>query len=583
MKKTTVLSFLLLALLSASAALASSATPPPLTPAPIVSLALYKNGTALVVRRVEPPAGGAPILLDGRLAPAHGTFWTVSPTPLAMTAAPRRVALPPDTLPARPPRAETYAGREATVWTRVPVPLADSVRAAADAPSPATISLAAGTPDSVELLPLRGTVLPPAGAPPPNGLPPSLTLRLPNGSLVRIPKSAISAVSAEGADSAEIPVLEIAGATAPFHILYLARGAAWAPSYRLSFLPSDPAAPAARLEMAAEIRNELEALSAARLYLVSGFPNIESANVAGLLSGGATLSSFLNALSGAPDPRYGRRAWEPAARDKLTQIAWVSNAGVMDESGTSPIPDVVPEAGASDIHYRAVGPLTLANHSTLRLPLGDAELPVERFVDWEPGWKYDEYGRRQEDGLEGERVPWDSIRFKNPLDHPLTTGPAFVCDASAPLADTGTAFSRPLGQTTLRWTNPGQEAVLRVTKALSVATTFAETIPGRLEDYPTVNWDTLGTRFRRIEVEAAITAVNHRADPVTLVIRPTVVGEYQSASLPPDSVQTEGSREARSGNGNRQPNPTQKLRWSLSLPPGESLTLTYRYTTLIRI
>lgn len=581
MKNTfAILSVLFLAA-AASAAVPGDA-PPSLTPAPIDTLALYKNGTALVVRRVEPPAGGAPILLDGRLAPAHGTFWTDSPTPLAMTAAPRRVALPPDTLPERPTRAETYAGREATVWTRVPVPLADSLRAAADSPSPATISLAAATPDSVELLPLRGTVLPPAGTTPPNGLQQTLTLRLPNGSLVRIPESAISAVSAEGADSAEIPVLEIAGATAPFHILYLARGAAWAPSYRLSLLPSDPDAPAARLEMAAEIRNELEDLSAARLYLVSGFPNIESANIAGLLSDGATLSSFLNALSGAPDPRYGRRAWEPAAR-QLTQMAWTSNAGPENNFGTSPIPDVVPEAGASDIHYRAAGPLTLANHSTLRLPLGDAELPVERFVDWEPGWKYDEYGRRQEDGLEGERVPWDSIRFKNPLDHPLTTGPAFVCDASAPLADTEAAFSRPLGQTTLRWTNPGQEAVLRVTKALSVATTFAETIPGRLEDYPTVNWDTLGTRFRRIEVETVLTAVNHRDAPVTLVIRPTVVGEYQSASIPPGSVQTEGSREARSGNGNRQPNPTQKLRWSLSLPPGESLTLTYRYTTLIRI
>ena len=129
------------ALAAASAAAADPA--PALTPAPIVSLALFKNGTAVVTRRVVPPADGAPLLLDGRLAPAHGTFWTDSAAPLSVKASVRRVALPPESIPERASRAETYAGREATVWARVDAALAEAVASAAKGDSAATLSLAA--------------------------------------------------------------------------------------------------------------------------------------------------------------------------------------------------------------------------------------------------------------------------------------------------------------------------------------------------------------------------------------------------------------------------------------------------------
>lgn len=589
----------LAALLLAVPCFATAEPAASLTPAPIDSIALYKNGTALVVRRVEPPANGAPVLLDGRIAPAHGTFWTDSASPLSFLAATRRVALPPGELPALPADAASCTGREATVWFRIPAAIAESLQACAAGDAERWIDLSAPAATPVAEIPLRGTVLATASAPATSSLPGfrglpatpavsgTLTLRLDNGTIVRAPDAAVAAVLAEGPATAEsdgtagCPVLEVAGATAPFRLSYLASGAAWAPSYRISLLPSASSASTggtARIEMAAEIRNELEDLSGARLFLVSGYPNFEAAAVPGLLAAGNTLRAFLDALSTPPSERSRGRGWNSQI---AMQSQWTANYAARDESG-GPLPDVIPEAAASDIHYRAADPLTLAKGATLRLPLDVADAPVERFVEWEPGWKYDEYGRRLKDDLEEQRVPWDAIRFRNPFDAPLTTGPAFILDAAKPLLADGTpATDRPLGQTTLRWTNPGQEATLRVTKALSVATTFTETIPGRLEDYPTVrifDWT-----WRRIEVETALTAVNHRADPITLVVRPTVVGEFQSATVPPDAVQTDGSREARGGDGSRQPNPTQTLRWTIPLAPGETLSLTYRYTTLVRL
>jgi hypothetical protein len=565
--------------LSLPALSANADSAPSLTPAPVDTLALYKNGTALVVRRVEPPADSSPVLLDGRIAPAHGTFWTDSPTPLSFLADTRRIALPPGTPSDISVRPASCGSRKATVWFRVPAAVAESLQACADGDDERRIDLSAPAGDHLVDLPLRGTVLSPAPAAA------AMSLRLANGTIVRAPDSAVAAVLAEGPASADdgtadLPVLEVAGAAAPFRLSYLAPGAAWAPSYRISVLPSAPTATTARIEMAAEIRNELEDLSGVRLFLVSGYPNLEAASIPGLLAAGNTLPAFLDALSTPPAERNRGRGWN-TQRPMLSQIAWTANAAMQDKSGLpDALPDVLPEAAAADIHYRYAGPLTLAKGATLRLPLDTADAPAERFVDWEPGWKYDEYGRRQKDDLEEQRVPWDAIRFHNPFDAPLTTGPAFVFDASKPLlADDAPAADRPLGQTTLRWTNPGQEAVLRVTKALSVATTFDETIPGRIEDYPKVAWLDNIPRYRRVEIEATLTAVNHRTDPVTLVIRPTILDEFQSATIQPNSVLTEGSREARSD----QPNPTQKLRWTLPLAPGETLSLSYRYTTLVRI
>ena len=584
--KTIPLLSLLAAAALATASAAGADPAPSLTPAPIVSLALFKNGTAVVTRRVVPPADGAPLLLDGRFAPAHGTFWTDSAAPLSVKASVRRVALPPESIPERASRAETYAGREATVWARVPEGVADALRALAAGEAAATLALSAPVGDEpAATVALRGAVLPPKKAERPEartesfawygwtryesvsrttpaGKDGDFALRLANGSVVRLPESAIAAVSAEGGDSAAIPVLEIAGATAPFEMQYLARGATWAPSYRLA-LGKDGKA---RLEMSAEIRNEMEDLDGAEVFLVSGFPNVEAAEIPGLLASGNSVARFLDSLAAPRATARGGHGWD-SNRAWKSQAIWALNSVDPSEfagaTGVAGLPQIPGEGAATDIHYRAAGPVTLAAGATLRLPLGAGETPVARFVDWEPGWKYNEWGRRESDGNEEQNVPWDAVRFRNPLDAPLTTGPIAVF-----------ADGRLLGQTTVRWTNPGQEATLRVTKALTVAGSFEETMPGRREDYPQVNM--LGHTWRRIEIEAKLTMSNHRPDTATLCIHPTIEGEFKEAPEPPESVRTLGEPGSRGG-----ANPKQELVWNVELRPGESKVLTYRYTTLV--
>ena len=567
-------------LLLASAALA--AEPSSLTPAPVVSLALFKNGTAVVTRRVAPPADGSPLLLDGRLAPAHGTFWTDSAAPLTVRAATRRVALSPESLPERATRAETYAGREATVWVRVDPALVERIaELTRDGAPAATLSLSAPEKDApAATVALRGTVLPPKKAERPEARResfawygwqryssvvydtpaakvPDFALRLANGSIARFPESAVAAVSAEGGDSAEIPVLEISGAKGPFQMQYLARGATWAPSYRLA-LGKDGKA---NLEMAADIRNEMEDLDDAEIFLVSGFPNVEAAEIPGLLASGNSVARFLDSLARPRDA--GRRGG--GGRDWTSQMAWTQNIAFDPGRGdaSESLPQIPGDGSSADIHYRPAGRVTLAAGETLRVPLGSRETLAARLVDWTPGFEYDQWGRRQGDPSDDGRQPWDAVRFLNPLDAPLTTGPMLASENE-----------RPLGQTTVRWTNPGQEASLRITKALTVSGTFEETIPGRVEDYPSV--DVLGHRCRRIVIEAKLLVSNFRGEPAEIRVHPTIDGEFKEASEAPAQVRTLGGSDSRG-----LLNPRQEIVWDLTLAPGERKSLTYSYTTLV--
>ena len=100
-------------------------------------------------------------------------------------------------------------------------------------------------------------------------------------------------------------------------------------------------------------------------------------------------------------------------------------------------------------------------------------------------------------------------------------------------------------------------------------------MPGRLEDYPTVN--RFDGHYRRIMIEAKLAMTNHRAEAATLRVHPTINGEFQEASEAPESIRNDGSREARGAL-----NPSQILSWTFELAPGETKELTYRYTTLVR-
>ncbi|MFW6171107.1 MAG: hypothetical protein ACODAD_11500, partial [Planctomycetota bacterium] len=136
-------------------------------------------------------------------------------------------------------------------------------------------------------------------------------------------------------------------------------------------------------------------------------------------------------------------------------------------SAPSTMPDMsaIPMGEGVDLHYQPIGKRTLKEGDSLALSIASGQAKYERIVEWiipdtrDANGRFITEHRRRDDPEKYEDDAWDAVRFKNPLDFPMTTAPAMI-----------TADSRFNGQQLSYWTNPGETAILHVTKALSVRT-----------------------------------------------------------------------------------------------------------------
>ncbi len=358
-----------------------------------------------------------------------------------------------------------------------------------------------------------------------------------------------------GSHSKPVMLLTVADAQAKkatISITYLAKGMAWAPSYRIDV--SDAKSLAVRQN--AIIKNELEGIEKAQVYLISGFPSVQFANVTSPLSLGTTWNQFFEQLN--------RRFPEgqASARYALTQQA-VSYNTVRPDGGMDL--SAMPTGEGVDLHYQDIGRLTLAQGDSLAMDTASARAAYEPVVEWlVPDTRHADgrYVMEQERESHPDKykdAAWDALRFRNPLPFPMTTAPAMVV-----------AQGRFNGQRLSYWVNPGEETTLHVTKALSIRTRNVEHEVDSSRELVNLG----GVQYRKSTVQGELRANNHRHQSVTLVIRRRFSGELLSADQSPkQTLQEEGAYSV---------NPRNELLWTLSLKAGEEVTLTYRYTVLTR-
>lgn len=122
----------------------------------------------------------------------------------------------------------------------------------------------------------------------------------------------------------------------------------------------------------------------------------------------------------------------------------------------------------------------------------------------------------------------------------------------------------------MKWTGQGQQAGIRITKALSIGTQYAE----NEEENQRENLSIGGSNYRRSKVKATLTLRNSRDKAAAMVITKQFSGEMIEASDQPQSrLRTEGVGSV---------NPRRELEWNLDLAPGEEKIITFRYSVLVR-
>jgi hypothetical protein len=342
--------------------------------------------------------------------------------------------------------------------------------------------------------------------------------------------------------SLEFVVNETAGTESTITLSYLTNGMAWAPSYRVDY----DASGTATISASTIIRNEWRDLVDTRVELISGFPHIEYSPVTTPLWHEMTLASFFTQLSGLDSPRGGGIMSQ--------QMVVMNYARPQDDSSWNPA-DALPGAG-EDLAFVDIGPTTLAANTATSRPLAARSTPAVRFVDWHIPDDRDLYGRQESSTPEHEA--WDSIRFTNPFDFPLTTAPVSVW-----------MEDRFRGQSTATFTNPGAEAVVNATKALSVETLFEEFDLERGDQRRIMSVDVIP-----VTVRAEMKVTNRRNTPARVEISREFQGVLRAASHPTEKLRTLSRRNAL--------NPSNEAKWVIDVPAGGETLVTLDYEVLVR-
>jgi len=522
----------------------------------VEKVALFKDGTAFLISGATLPAGAATVALGPLPVPVHGTFWVGYGPEVALrrlVAAQDEAAVPVAAV-SLAQLLQANAGRRVTL--RVGPGERDVVTGAvlAAPPMPGESSApnvpGGGAGDDGD--DSRHLVVPGMDM---------ITLQTEAG-LVALSAGSILRVEFDGTDvarTARVPQkrpglrleLERPAGGSRVAVSCLARGAAWAPAYRIDLTDSQTA----RFSAHAVVINELADWHRIQLELITGFPNIRFGHVSSPIAMVQRLQGFLAALGGGASG--GRRS------DVMMQQAMLANVAEFD---AAPPPElsyagVAEGTAVEDLFLYPVPDFSLKRGETAWVPLFTADMPYRHIYTWRIGDyldRDDQYREAAERAHEAEEV-WHCCRLKNNLTMPLTTAAAeFV---------TGGAFT---GQDICHYTAPGAETTIRINRAMNVLAEQAEVEVTRTRDAATFH----GYSYDRVKVRGELKLRSRLDRAVQLEVVKELSGDVIEASLQAKDVVT--------AKGLKQVNPKHVLTWEPEVPPGGELKLVYVYDVFIR-
>ena len=553
MKRSAVSFLAVLCLAMAGlAALADSDKPAPVQTR-LKRVALFKNGLGFFVREGTLTEDHRAALLGPFAVPSHGTFWITAPSRSGFLGAVARKATGTEEIPARDlvELLRGNVGRSLALWF-------------SDRPD-STLSgkLIAFAPDRPQWRPEPYTLGggQPSGLIPPPG-PGNFALIETDDGVVAINPHRIARIDfPEGEPSTAFPrSVERVELEASFSspsagdwlsVSYLAKGITWAPSYLIDITEPKQA----RLAANAVIINEAEDLAKTHVDLITGFPNLEFANVPSPISMKQDLAQFLQSLaSGVSRANLG---------SVITQnVAFMRAAEMRGPSQMPDYGDAAAGQAAADLFFYPIEAVTLGRGETGYYPLFTSSVPYSEFYEWQiPDYINPEghYRSAQQGQPDQPEIVWHSLRLTNRTKLPWTTAPAQLMKDG-----------HIIGQDTLHYTAPKAETVVKITHAVGVKAEQTEIETNRERDAVSL----YGRHFDRVTIEGTLRLTNFKAEPIAIEITKTLSGDVQKTA--PNAEDTTLAR------GLKAMNPVHDLTWKLDLKPGESREITYAYIALIR-
>ena len=554
-----------------------------LVKAPVVSLEFFKSGLTIVRRQVTPPEGDKPLYFSGDINPAYGTFWIMGDEKISIAAKLEDVRTNRNESLDYLPYSERFKGEKGRVWFTSDMPDLDSALKWIGSEEGAEQFLY--LPEQKEA---RGAKTYSIVGIIEGNVGNDLLVRLPNKSAVKIPTASITMVSGKEKERPQYlktKLWQVMGATKPFEFEYLTDGMAWAASYRLE-LDRDGKA---YLSMAADVRNHLEKVENAEVTLVAGQPNVEFMVTPSLLDLKVSVQGFFLGLNGggeidtAKDLRkkvfystrnnvyelpavFGKRKEAAPAAGAMAREAAV--AGEEDMEVVEDAPMQVSEGFAStdkeqgaDVSYVSVGKHTMDKDSATHIPVGTAEVEIERKAEWKIEARRYNNGRLvpslEESGVQNL---WDILSFKNPFAFPMTAGAMEVTEG-------GHIYS----QSMRKWVNPGQKVNMNLTKALSLTAKIEEEVDKKakvVKRRKKVNGENVEGNEKKIN--GKLTIHNYRGSDAKVKVFLNVAGDFEKFAIPEEKLISSKDNEG-------EMNAERERVWEIEIPAKGEATFEYTY------
>ena len=514
-------------------------------PAPAAQVMVFRNNNALIRYQAD-PKGAAVFTVTGNFSPLEGTLWfspNVKQIRKVITEVSRKEAVPFQDITA------TYKNQRVTLRVNA---------------GDGKIEKISGT-----VLDLGKT-----GDRAGNGI---VILKCADGKILALQRHQITGVESISLKAAERTVKEekqaweftmLPKAAGKVTFDCISRTLGWTPALKMVLLPGNKFT----LYRSATVVNNGDELKNVKCILWAGQPNIEKA---GLVSPMAIIKYL-------PRPPQSGRIYTASYRNRKNAAA----------AGDMAVPEAVsymPSAPglSGNMAPFDIGLLSLKKGEALVRTLGNASGSYENLVRWNiPARQGDNGTRVWKNSISYNGELWECLQFVNPFKTAVPDAPAEICDGSRVLAQIGSS-----------WINPGEKAVWEITRCQDVKAAFVEqeapsSVPKRgvglfqqidhgksLRSVKTGEKNLAvkggyinGYWYRVTDIKGQIRVKNFRKLPVKLVIAMEYFGVFVSAAGKPAQVPVNhfGSL-----------NPKNKLVWQLTLKPGETRKLDFRYNIII--
>lgn len=341
-------------------------------------------------------------------------------------------------------------------------------------------------------------------------------------------------------------------------VSYLAKGITWVPSYIVDITGDDKA----QISAKAAVINEACDLDGVTIQLVTGFPNLQFADVVSPLAMKENLAQFLDSLVRGESERG--RLREMAIVTQQTAIYGGYGGGRYDEAFMPAYGAAEAGKVAEDLFLYPVKNVQLEKGQVGYFPLFTESVPYKHIYQWKiPDYVTEEerylYESRRREQRDRQEQVWHCLRLENTTKVPWTTAPAETAKEAL-----------ILGQDTLNYTPVKGETTLRITQAVSVKAEQLELETDRKRDAAQL----YGYHYDLITIEGKLSVTNFQAKAITLEITKTLSGEVKS-SQPQAKIET-------LARGLRRMNAARKLTWTIELKPDQQKKLAYIYEVYVR-